>query len=161
MSIAEVAAQGVNSARKRCGRSYLPGKVLVGFVALSLLLPLLAHPRSRRPLPPPDPNYASALAAANRFLQAWQSQNPEDGLLLLTDAAKREVSEEKFQEFFEHGSSAAYEIARGRTLSDGRYSFPVVLFAGGEAGASRARPRFSHLIVARTTQNEWVVDRLP
>ena len=111
-------------------------------------------------MPAPDANYASALAVANRFLQAWQTQNPEDGLLLLTDAAKSRVSEEQIQDFFEHGSSAAYEIARGRTLGSGRYSFPVVLFGVAERGTS-ARPHFSHIVVIRATDNEWVVDRLP
>ena len=32
-----------------------------------------------------DRDYVSALSAANRFLQAWQTQDHEAGLLLLTD----------------------------------------------------------------------------
>ena len=44
--------------------------------------------------------YVEALAAANRFLHAWQSQDHEGGLLMLTDEAKRRASEDRLQKFF-------------------------------------------------------------
>ena len=55
-------------------------------------------------LPPhSDPGYISALSAANRFLQAWQNQDHETGLLMLTDDAKQHSSEEGLEAFFSSG----------------------------------------------------------
>ena len=45
----------------------------------------------------------SALAAANRFLQAWQNQDRETGLLMLTDDAKQASSEDRLEAFFSSG----------------------------------------------------------
>ena len=75
-----------------------------------------------------DRGYISALAAANRFLQAWQNQDHETGLLMLTDDAKQHSSEERMEAFFSSGADAAYEIARGKKMKAGRYAFPVTLF---------------------------------
>src|SRR5207253_6933488 len=79
-----------------------------------------------------EPVYISALAAANRFLQAWQNQDHETGLLMLTDDAKQHSSEEHMEMFFSSSSSGgidgAYEIARGKKIKAGRYVFPVRLF---------------------------------
>ena len=46
-----------------------------------------------------DPGYMSALAAANRFLQAWQNQDHETGLLMLTDDAKQHSSADGLEAF--------------------------------------------------------------
>ena len=45
----------------------------------------------------PDRGYSSALAAANRFLQAWQNQDHETGLLMLTDVAKQDSSQDRME----------------------------------------------------------------
>lgn len=108
-----------------------------------------------------DANYTAALAIANRFLQAWQSQNQEDGLLLLSDSAKQHTSEDRLDTFFQHGASAAYEIERGKPVKGGRFTFPVVLFGATSRGRARPRPLFSQIVIAREGNNEWAVDRLP
>jgi hypothetical protein len=77
------------------------------------------------------PGYAAALAAANRFLAAWQAQDRENGLVMLTEAAKPHGSEDRLEEFFSPGADAAYEISRGRKMDGGRYVFPVTLFGAG------------------------------
>jgi hypothetical protein len=104
-----------------------------------------------------DTSYSSALAAANRFLHAWQTQDHEAGIMMLTDAARQRVSPDKLDEFFSPAAEAAYEIQRGKRLNAGEYAFPVVLF-GASVGA---QPHTCHLVIMRTGKNEWVVDRLP
>src|SRR6058998_659151 len=89
----------------------------------SLLFAKTSKSRAR----PLDPSYSSALAAANRFLHAWQTQDHETGLMMLTDGARQRVSSERLQEFFSPGEQAAYEIQRGKRLNGGEYVFPVVL----------------------------------
>ncbi len=44
-----------------------------------------------------DAGYVSALAAANRFLQAWQNQDHETGLIMLTDDAKEHSSADRWR----------------------------------------------------------------
>src|SRR5450631_900317 len=94
-----------------------------------------------------DGDYVSALAVANRFLTAWQTADREDGLVMLTDAAKQGRSEDQLQEFFSPGDGAAYEIGRGTKLRTGRYSFPVTLL---QASRWRVHPRASQVIVIRS-----------
>jgi hypothetical protein len=106
-----------------------------------------------------DRDYVSALATANRFLAAWQAQDQENGLVMLTDAAKEQVSEDRLDEFFSPGVDAAYEISRGKKMDSGRYVFPVTLLEPGTG--HRARPRVSQMIVVRSGQDDWAVDRLP
>ena len=103
---------------------------------------------------PLDRDYVSALGTANRFLQAWQGQDHEAGLLMLTDTAKKLSSEEKLEQLFSPGTPAGFEIGRGRRLKDGRYSFPVTLFV-------RSRPRTSQIIVIKGGKDDWAVDRVP
>jgi hypothetical protein len=132
---------------------------LVGLLCAGLSLPLAA--KGRRAALGLDGNYTSALAAADRFLQAWQAQNQEDGLVLLSDAAKQHASEERIERFFEHGEAAAYEIDRGKMLKGGRYDFPVTLFGVEASEGKRMHPRSAHIVVGRTSKDEWAVDRLP
>lgn len=108
-----------------------------------------------------DPGYASALAAANRFLQAWQTQDHETGLLMLTDVAKQNTSQDRLDDLFSSGSDAAYEIARGRKLKIGRYAFPVTLFTSRSDASRPGRPQKSEIIVVRAGEGEWAIDKLP
>ena len=108
-----------------------------------------------------DRGYVSALAAANRFLQAWQNQDHETGLLMLTDAAKQHSSVELLESFFSSGMDAAYEIARGKKVSAGQYTFPVTLFPAHSDTAKSSRPQKSEIVVVRTGKDEWAIDRLP
>ncbi|MGA9039158.1 MAG: hypothetical protein WB421_01360 [Terriglobales bacterium] len=110
----------------------------------------------------PDREYVAALGTANHFLTAWQTQDHEAGIILLTDAAKHQVSEDRLQTFFAPGSSIqqGYEISHGKKLKPGRYVFPVTLF---EIGADHkwVHPRFSQIIVVNTGKDDWAVDKLP
>ena len=105
----------------------------------------------------PDSSYRSALAAANRFLQAWQAQDHETGILMLTDRARQQASSDKLQEFFSPGDHAAYEIRHGRRLNGGEYVFPVVLFGTSQNSQSRV----CRLLMIHTGKEEWAVNRLP
>jgi hypothetical protein len=105
----------------------------------------------------PDSSYSSALAAANRFLHAWQTQDHETGILMLTDTARQQASSDKLQEFFSPGDHAAYEIQRGRRLNGGEYVFPVVLFGTSE----NSQPRVRRLLIIHTGKDEWAVNRIP
>jgi hypothetical protein len=104
-----------------------------------------------------DSSYSSALAAANRFLHAWQTQDHEAGILMLTDAARQQSSSGRLQEFFSPGSNAAYEIRRGRRLNGGEYAFPVVLFGTPQ----NPQPRVRRLLIIHSGKDEWAVNRLP
>jgi hypothetical protein len=105
-----------------------------------------------------DPSYSSALAAANRFLHAWQTQDHETGIMMLTDAARQRVSSERLQEFFSPGPAAAFEIQHGRRINGGEYLFPVALF--GVSGQS-VRPHVSSIVITRAGKDEWEVQKLP
>jgi hypothetical protein len=132
-------------------------------LSLGLQASTVSTPRLKQPstLPVPDPGYASALATANRFLQAWQNQDHETGILMLTDVAKENSSQDSMESFFSSGSDAAYEIARGRKLKPGRYAFPIALFASGHEPDKPGRPRKSEIVVVRADKDEWAIDKLP
>ena len=102
--------------------------------------------------------YASALAAADRFLQAWQSGDAENGMALLTSRAKKAATTELMERFFSSSAPSAYEIGQGKLLKHGRYEFPVVLVASKN---NHSRRRFSTIIVLHSGDNDWAVDKLP
>lgn len=108
-----------------------------------------------------ESGYISALAAVNRFLQAWQNQDHETGLLMLTDTAKQQSSEDRLESFFASGSDAAYEIARGRKRKDGSSAFPVALFTSHSVITKSDRRQRSEVIVVPAGGNEWAIDKLP
>jgi hypothetical protein len=110
-----------------------------------------------------DPEYVAALATANRFLHAWQVQDHETGLLLLTDRAKQHTSEDRLESFFSPRDSAeqSFEITRGKKLQAGRYLFPIVLWQSIPGKKSKPRSRFSEILVVRTGKDDWAIDKLP
>jgi hypothetical protein len=111
-----------------------------------------------------DRDYASALATADRFLHAWQAQDAESGLLLLTDRVRQHTDEGRLHNFFsaERSSTASFEVGSGKKLSAGRYEFPVALFTGETTGSRRPiRPQSSALIVVRIGRGDWAIDKLP
>lgn len=132
-------------------------------LALASLLPTPATGRNRHStaLFALDSEYAPALAAANRFLQAWQNQDHETGLLMLTDIAKQNSSQDRMENFFSCGTNGAYEIARGRKLKAGRYAFPVTLFASRAEPGKSGRPQRSAIVVVRAGKEEWAIEKLP
>ena len=109
-----------------------------------------------------DPDYISALATANRFLYAWQNQDQEAGLILLTQVAKRDTTEDRVDAFFVPGpgTQRSYEITRGRRLRTGRYSFPVTLLEHGPNRKGHPK-RYSQIVVIRTGKDDWAIDKLP
>jgi hypothetical protein len=128
---------------------------------LVLATPVAAKTKTSAP-PGADRDYISALAAANRFLHAWQTQDHEAGLVMLTDAAKQRTSESRLLAFFSPppATHQAFEIGRGKKLKDGRYSFPIALFVIAP-GHRRTHPRFSEIVVIRTGGDDWSIDKLP
>jgi hypothetical protein len=140
-------------------------KLLTIALALFLIQPLEVALARTRPLRATfDQDYASALATADRFLHAWQTQDAESGLLLLTDRVRQHTAEGKLHDFFsaERNSNASFEVGRGRRLPGGRYRFPVALFTADAANGRRAlRPQASALIVVPISRSEWAVDTLP
>ena len=137
---------------------------LVAFLQLSLglLMPLAAAKAKTNPSV--DSDYVLALGTANDFLRAWQTQDREAGILLLTDRVKQRTSEDALVSFFSctAGKSQSFEIARGKKVAAGRYRFPVSLFQKpASSGAKWLRPQFSSLVVVRTGGSEWSIDKLP
>jgi hypothetical protein len=134
-------------------------------VALGIVFSMLCSPQpfARTNSSNADPNYVFALAAANRFLRAWQTQDHETGLIMLTDAAKHHSSEDRLHTFFSSESAAqpAFEINRGKKLKAGRYSFPVVLFDVASAPRKSHYPRRSQIVVVKTGKDDWAIDKLP
>ena len=128
---------------------------------LLLLSPLAAKTPPARTL---EPAYAVALGAADHFLQAWQSGDIENGMVLLSAHVKETATSDMIEKFFSRADPAAYEIGRGKLLKRGRYEFPVVLISAASSGASnnnRPRRRFSSLVMVDTGKNDWAVDKLP
>jgi hypothetical protein len=136
-----------------------------------LALALWAFPvfgRSRG-LPPIDPDYVFALATANDFLHAWQTQDSETGILLLTDRLKQRTAANVLDNFFSPGGCQrqGFEIGRGKRLAAGRYQFPVSLFQKrakttfAQTAFKKPRPQPAALIVVRAGKNDWAIDKLP
>jgi hypothetical protein len=134
---------------------------IAGLLLTSLVLCLPVPAKTKPPAATVDRDYIAALASANQFLHAWQAQDHEAGLVMLSDAAKQRSSEERLQSFFApaSGTQQAFEISHGKKLEPGRYSFPVVLLETAPGHA--AHRRLSHIIVTRAGKEEWAVDKLP
>lgn len=136
---------------------------------LSILLclsALVAEPlaaRSKASAPDVHPDYVLALSAANQFLYAWQTNDRETVILMLTDRMKQNTREEVLSSFFSRAGtgSQSFEIGRGRKVGPDRYKFPVTLFQKFPNANNRISPQISTLIVVRASKNDWAIDRLP
>jgi len=106
---------------------------------------------------PTDPGYVLALAAADRFLHAWQIGDIENGMVQLSDRVRLSEDADKVEQFFSDAKDRAFEITRGNG-QPGRYHFPVVLIW---TQGSRITRKVSELILVETGKNDWVVDKLP
>jgi hypothetical protein len=71
-------------------------------LTLCVSLFLLLSPLGAKTLPAPglEPSYVSALAAADHFLQAWQSGDVENGMVLMSGHAKEKATTEIGREIF-------------------------------------------------------------
>lgn len=105
-----------------------------------------------------DANYVSALAAADRFLQAWQSGDAETGISLLTEGAKKGMEPGDLDKFLSAADPYAYEIDRGKRVKRGRYEFPVVMVS---RTSNKLHRKFSSIVIVNTSNNDWAVDKLP
>ncbi|HZE26200.1 MAG TPA: hypothetical protein VE083_02385 [Terriglobales bacterium] len=140
--------------------------ILSVLISLGILLlfaaPLVA--KSKASIVPVDQDYVWALATADHFLHAWQTQDQETGILMLTDRLKHKTAEAALQSFFSSAADTgqSFEIGRGKRLGYGRYEFPVVLFQKSSGNAyQRAHPRTSALVVVKAGRGDWAVDKLP
>lgn len=125
------------------------------FFLLTFSLPMPAKVAPQSSL---DAEYASALAGADRFLQAWQASDAENGIAMLTEHAKKGVNPEDLEKFFTASDPSAYEIGRGRRTHRSRYEFPVVLV---NRTANKLHRKFSSIVIVNTSNNDWAVDKLP
>lgn len=114
-----------------------------------------SHPAKQESIS--DPAYVYALAAANRFLHAWQTGDVEAGMVLLGDRVRRSQNADSLEQFFSNATNRAFEIERGRG-HHGRYTFPVVLVT---AAGSHVTRRSSEIVLVDAGKNDWVVDKLP
>ena len=108
-----------------------------------------------------DQNYVAALATAHHFLQAWETHDQETAVLLLSDAARKHVSDEQLTNFLDEEAPAAYEIAHGRKIRAGLYAFPIALFPQSSEPRRAIHPRYANLIILNTGKNGWAIDKLP
>ena len=130
----------------------------IALFVVFLSAPLWGHTAKSRHQAKADPAYSSALQAADRFLHAWQAQDHETGIMMLSDRARQRVSPEQLQQFFSPAAFAAFEIEHGRLGKSGAYDFPVVLF--GMANSLR-HAYFSRIVIVRAGKDDWLVERLP
>ena len=126
---------------------------------MSLSTTVFAQTSKSNSTPSLGRDYAEALAAADHFLQAWQSGDMENGMALLTARAKQTVSRENLAKLFANAEPAGYEITRGKLVKRGRYEFPVVLVDRSQT--THIRRRFSSIVLVDTGNNDWAVDKLP
>jgi hypothetical protein len=137
---------------------YRMRRILIVLVVWLFSSLLWAHPHTKKSNPAPaDPLYCSALAAANRFLHAWQTQDHEAAIMMLSDSARQRTSPELLQEFFSPTPQAAYEIERGRKLSATEYMFPAVLFGSSKTSS----PHTARIILELIGKDDWVISQLP
>jgi hypothetical protein len=77
-------------------------RILLAAYPVLLTTPVWAgsnsHP-AKQPIPT-DPGYVFALAAASHFLQAWQTGDLENGMVLLSDGIRHTQSTDKLDSFF-------------------------------------------------------------
>jgi hypothetical protein len=141
------------------GLRYLLATFLMSWFAILCSLPLSAANRTapaRSSATGAD--YIRALAAADRFLQAWQGEDVETGTVLLTSHAKETINQDELDRLFTNSAPGAYEIEHGKLLRRGCYEFPIVLL---NASAIKPKRHFASIVVLNTGHNDWAVDKLP
>jgi hypothetical protein len=134
-------------------------RIIVVILSCVLTTYLWAHPHRRKSnAAVADPAYCSALAAANRFLHAWQTQDHEAAIMMLSDTVRQQTSAELLEQFFSPAPDAAYEIAHGKRLNATEYVFPAVLFGASKTSLS---PHAGRIILIRNGKDDWAVNSLP
>jgi len=104
-----------------------------------------------------DAEYLSALAAADRFLGAWITDQPDLAESMLT--RPRDESDGDIETLLTMACPCAFEIKHGKKVRTGIYAFPVVFFQP-PAGNSRISVRLSTITVS-WTGDLWAVKQVP
>src|SRR6185369_12989744 len=84
---------------------------------------------------------------------------PKRQTVTAPDAARHGSNEDNLRSYFSTPLLRAFEVHRGKQVRTGRYAFPVVLLETTDP--SRAKRRYSEIIVMNTGSNDWAVDKLP
>ena len=112
-----------------------------------------------------DANYTSALAAANRFCQAWQNRDLAKARSFLTRGMVRRHRENQLNDALAgpgNPEHSAFEIFPGQKEDAGRYVFRVRLHLkfSGQMEDPVEKP-VVRLVLLRDTDGEWLVDDFP
>ncbi|MHB8653416.1 MAG: hypothetical protein ACYDA9_06010 [Terriglobia bacterium] len=112
-----------------------------------------------------DQDYVLALSAADQFMVAWATRNQDDGLALLSPRLKNKFPEDYFRYYISGLSNPhheAFEVGRGKRLSSGGFSFPVVMYmhyTGQKENISPPKPLT--IVMIQAGPESWLVDELP
>ena len=155
----------------RIHRRVLPGLFVV---ALASAVSVPGCKKTTQQPPPPaqeqtqtsyDLDYVAALAAANRFCQAWQAGNFSEGRKLLTRRLTRQHPDNRLRDAIAgplNPRHSAYEVSDGKKLGPGRIEFQVRLFFGyGGDIEDRIETGLERMVLAREDDGRWRVDEFP
>jgi hypothetical protein len=126
------------------------------FLAIAASSNAASHPHSNKGKVE-DASYVYALAAANRFLNAWQIGDLETGMLLISDHVRQSRTPAELEQLFSSVANRAYEIGHGKG-GGSRYSFPLALVT---EGGGRVHRRYTEIVIVKSGKNDWLVDKLP
>ena len=128
----------------------------------------------KQPGPPPstqpaqtayNDQYVGALAVAGDFCQAWQHQDEAAGRELLSQRFLRRYPDRQIRDALVGTTNprhAAYEIAGGQRLGEGRYAFDVKLFYAFSGGhGDRLELARERIVAVRQADGLWKVDQFP
>jgi hypothetical protein len=112
-----------------------------------------------------DEQYVAALATVNAFCQAWRQGDEMSARRLLSGRFLRTWTDSQITDAvvgLPGPAHAAYEIASGRRVSDGRCIFAVRLFFSFSGGhGDRVEPERHDVEVVLDERGQWKVDRFP
>jgi len=110
-------------------------------------------------------DYVLALSAADQFMYAWATRNQDDGLALLSPRLKNKFPEDYFRYYLTGLSNPhhqAFEVGRGKRLTSGGFSFPVVMYEHYTGQKeTNGPPRTLTIGVIQAGPENWLVDELP
>jgi len=114
---------------------------------------------------PVDIDYVEALAAGNRFCQAWQMHRFDVGKKMLSRRLMRQHPDATLKDVIAGVGNpvhAAFEISGGSKLSPTRFEFKVRLmlrFTGSRDDRFEAQD--VRMVVARQADGSWRIDEFP
>ena len=129
----------------------------LSLVLLPSLLIAKGKPK-RQTVTAPDAASVAALATANHFLRAWQTGDLETGLLFSLTPRAMVRMKTTCAVIFQPRCFAPSKFTAANNCAPAA-AFPVVLLE--TTNPSRAKRRYSEIIVINTGSNDWAVDKLP